>query len=383
MMRNLFLLPLMSLCLLSSLGAQRIENINVMGLQRTKKFIVLDLLSVKKGDEYTEETNEKVKQDLLKSGLFFDIETEFNSIDEDTGELTIFLQEKWTLIPLPFATVSSGNISGGLFLLDSNLLGLRKSLVTGSVVSSDSLIFLLTYVDPNLFGSPYKNVTNFFYGNEEDITRLTFTQAFGRDFFDKTFGITTGLKGTFIEDEKWESYPGGTLNLNWDKTKQQDLSPTGFMAGLSNDLFWDVSNTRPVPSTTLEMSYKGRFSKRNLFNVNTAYRYSDEPDSFRSSIGGSKGSFSLPGSEYYPNNFFTSYGEYAFALYEGDSFYSTLNLYGERGYQDDEDPFWFSGIGGGFQLLLKKIAIPAMAFYSIYNIEEDTWESVFSIGISR
>jgi len=379
------LIPLITLIALGSSWASTIDEIEVEGLKRTKKQVILDTLTVEIGQEFTQETASKIEQELLKTGLFINIDSEFSQGPEDKGLLTISLEEKWTLIPLPIFTASSSGVSGGFFLIESNLLGLRKNLVLGTLYSPDQTFVLTSFSDPRLFGTDNQGSVSGSFRQEEGIIQYSGGLGLGREFFEKTLSAGVRLSQRFaaFEDQKQtDTYTDLALRTAFDWTVLKGLTKIGWNLNMESGVLYDYQEGLWLPQGEAKLEYSGRFSKRNLFSLGASYRHTQSPLPLRQDIGGGKGSLSLPKDKYYPENHIYTTGEYAFALYEGSGVYYALNAFVERGFQDSADAFWYTGVGSGFQIILKKIALPALAFYTAYNVEQQQWETSFSIGMS-
>ena len=90
------------------------------GLTRTREATVERIAQIQPGMSAEELDVEAVRDRLLRSGLFADVDV---SLDTESTVLTIAVEERWTLIPVPFFSVDSQSVRGGFALLESNLVG--------------------------------------------------------------------------------------------------------------------------------------------------------------------------------------------------------------------------------------------------------------------
>jgi len=74
----------------------------------------------------------------------------FESVDVvvTKPEIKVTVSDRWTLIPIPSAYASNGKRSVGAFLMDSNFLGIGKTVGVGGSVSTEGNTFSLIYFDP-------------------------------------------------------------------------------------------------------------------------------------------------------------------------------------------------------------------------------------------
>jgi hypothetical protein len=131
----------------------RIARIVVTGNERTRSCVILELAEISEGEKLTDIDCEKVKQNLLLSGIFSDVSLSA-VIDESGGAVvTIGVKDKWTLIPVPSGSYGSGGWSAGLDIVEFNLFGLRKTLVVGGSDSDLGLSGTIAYIDPRFLGA--------------------------------------------------------------------------------------------------------------------------------------------------------------------------------------------------------------------------------------
>jgi len=132
---------------------ERISRIVVAGNERTHASAILELAEISEGERLADVDCEKVKQNLLLSGIFSDVSLSA-IIDKSGGVVvTIEVKDKWTLIPVPSGSYGSGGWSAGLDIVEFNLFGLRKTLVVGGSDSNLGLSGTIAYIDPRFLGA--------------------------------------------------------------------------------------------------------------------------------------------------------------------------------------------------------------------------------------
>ena len=121
--------------------------VTVAGATRTKERFVESLAKkcLKKGDYRSWETVDAgaLSQCISNSRLF-------RSVDVVLGaaELKVTVNERWTLIPVPYVYSSNDKRAAGLFIFESNLLGYGKTVSAGGSVATEGNSFSLMYSDP-------------------------------------------------------------------------------------------------------------------------------------------------------------------------------------------------------------------------------------------
>lgn len=131
-----------------------VGELRVEGNQRTAAPVILGAAGIKQGDRFGPETAAQVQQRVLNLRLFRAVEV----TPEPRGsavDLAIRVVERRTLIPVPFVGWSSRGVRGGLYVLESNLLGWNKLLVAGGMVSGEGPSGFAMYRDPGIAGSRF------------------------------------------------------------------------------------------------------------------------------------------------------------------------------------------------------------------------------------
>jgi outer membrane protein assembly factor BamA len=132
---------------------------------------------------------ESLRQCIFNSRLFADVKVE---VDEPRVRLT--LDERWTLIPIPFFYSSEETTSAGGYVFESNFLGYGKMVGAGGTISTEGDSFFLFYMDPSVFFSDWtaslnarshRNEFSLYYGGED---------LCGYRLSEKSFGASVGYR---------------------------------------------------------------------------------------------------------------------------------------------------------------------------------------------
>lgn len=97
----------------------------------------------------------ELEQCLYNSRLF----AEVSVTRPEPGVLDIVVDERWTLIPLPYARVDDGERSAGLFVMERNFLGRGKLAIAGYSTGTRGDGYVLMYRDPSILQSRFEGRT--------------------------------------------------------------------------------------------------------------------------------------------------------------------------------------------------------------------------------
>jgi outer membrane protein assembly factor BamA len=168
---------LLLVCLIISLPrivhatGEEIVEIEVVENTKTNSDTVRLIADVDTGDTFSYELLDRVRVDLVNSGLFKDVQV--IAVPVKGGmKLTIVAKDKHSWVIAPTVYLQPGNKGGGLGFGENNLFGTNKKLLLyGQIATSDSL-FLAGYLDPAFLSSPLYFRADVFL-RQEDVTEFT------------------------------------------------------------------------------------------------------------------------------------------------------------------------------------------------------------------
>lgn len=191
-----------------------------------------------------------LRQCVMNSRLFSEV-----SVTIKQPRIDLIVEEKWTLIPIPAVTAGSGKTRrAGLFLLESNFLGLGMNLAVGGSVSNSGNSYFGFISDPSLF------FTNWNYSisasrQVEDIELIEGSNE-GRDGFKENALAFSGSLGY-----KWKRW---TLSSSASQQKRKFSVLEAFEAPEDN------TSTRGAVTLAYEArDYKLYFSEGFSLKLNT------------------------------------------------------------------------------------------------------------------
>lgn len=380
-----------------------IEAFEFRGLQRTKEAVLLRAIDAKVGTPYTPEVYEEIERDIRRLGLFdrVAVRPEPKNVQGQSTVVEVELRERWTLVPIPFFTTSSAGSSGGLFVIENNLLGYNKRLITGGAYGSAGFNGLLVYVDPAILGSSFLGSLSLSLGRSEEET-ITLEEApiasweanytrgqlrFGYAVTDEV-SLSTSVayqRERFLSDrvppgaaeEESAVYHGGSLSVS--RTDPLRYFSAGYAFELEGSYQLNASSDR-------EWWVATQFSQDFPLFQDHRLRYAlvaeeSERTFWRTTRLGGRETQRTIDRESVPAERYVSAGvTYEFPVYRPD--WGTVTLLGfyEGGILTDDN--YYHGPGGGFRLYLSRITLPAVGFDIAYRGTEDLWLFSFSIGMS-
>lgn len=136
--------------LASCLWGEAITDIQIQGLRRTKPEVLLEKLEKFKGIDSADFDKKKLEAELEKTQLF--------SLADATvsgSTLHITVEEKFSLLPIPFAYLSSDSWGGGLVVMDNNAFGIMDQAAAGGFITSSGWRVLAGYSHTQKEHSPF------------------------------------------------------------------------------------------------------------------------------------------------------------------------------------------------------------------------------------
>ncbi len=162
------------LAALAALGgsawADRIKEILIVENSKTTDDTVRYIAGIEEGDDWDEEIQERVKRDLVSSGLFKEVDV-FSERHPKGGGLrvTIVVKDKHSWVVAPTFYNQPTNTGGGIGFGESNLFGENKKLLLYGQVATGDTFFVGAYVDPSIGGTPFNWAADVFLRYERVI----------------------------------------------------------------------------------------------------------------------------------------------------------------------------------------------------------------------
>jgi hypothetical protein len=119
-------------------GEDRITAVSILGLKRTRPFVVEQRFKKFLGTEASSLDLNEVRALILDTGILEPVSVQIEEDPQGGGKLlAVEVHEKWAIIPLPvFFIDSGGNIMAGGAFMDTNAFGLNDKLILGGLYHS-------------------------------------------------------------------------------------------------------------------------------------------------------------------------------------------------------------------------------------------------------
>lgn len=400
-----FLAALMLIVGVAGLPARdmRITAISIEGLQRTRERTVLDILPVTVGDEVNDASLELIRNELIDSGIFAEAEARIDPIPgtPDEGALVITLDEKWTLVPVPFFSTNGETSSGGLILIESNLLGRNKQLISAGTIGTDGFGGFLLFVDPSVRGSRWNISTNVATGRDDTEALLTDGTLVRRYEFDRNaLGIGIGYKvhpdvnvraGLGLSSIRLIDYEAGLdqsepddsvylepeLRIEYDGTVPLDVLRRGPEAETAFRYVTEENGWELRGMARYNLGIAGYQRLRLMAAGGTGAM----PTLAETDISSRDGFRTVPYQATRADNWGSGAVAYDLPVLRGGWGALVLSHYWEAGSWDADahDRQYFYGPGAAFRVYIRQVAIPALGIDYAYNLESSDF--VFSLTV--
>lgn len=379
-----------------------LQDIQVNGLKRTRYNTILKVIDLQKGVSVDSSVEEKVKQDLLSSGIFQnDITVNLNVISENEAVLNIDILERWTLIPIPVGLVSTDSwIVGGVFI-ESNLLGLKQTLLVGTFVNSENIMGFSAWNNPAFLGSKYSfglstsytNGTQTYVGISGDKTfasfdekRFAFSLNVGRSL-STGFGwnIGTGLEWFELEDLSNSNFSDilmkNVISITWDNLYYTNFFNQGWSTKVKSS-FLTSTEYFFNPSVEISLSRSIIFGVNNLFKLKLNAGWHDNTEYKPILIGGMEGSRVLPSGNIAVKKYSDGLISFEPVILNPSWGVFTIPVYYEAGIYDSNYSGYehWHGPGFGFRFYVDKVAMPALGADFTWDLERGLFKVSVSIG---
>ncbi len=377
----------------------RISEIEISGNTRTREGAILRIGSVNPGEILEPGTITRLEDNLIKSGLFARSSVGVEALPDRTVKLSIEVEEKWTLLPIPVFFTDGDSIMGGVVVIESNLAGTAKNLISGVMGGTDGLSVFAVYVDPAVLQSSWKITLSGAAGTQEEeidtpdgefaylIQGESLSASFGLGYaFGESLEIGSRVRfQEYIADTvEGIALPADTyleqqfgLQGRWDTTRPYGALLKGIDVSLEGALLFQSS----------EYTAKG---KAEYFVPTIAGQrlrlllqggYGEKPFYLEDPVSGQDGFRTLPFGKATADDYVSISTGYDVPVLERGWGALVLTGFYELGWYSASyiGSHLFQGPGGGFRIYLRKVAVPALGLDLAYNLESDAL--VFSVAL--
>jgi hypothetical protein len=388
-------------------GDLPVTEIIIKGLKKTNREIILSETGIIPGDTLSAFDPHLFINRMKKKNIFTEIG--INYIKGESGAIIeITVEEKWTLIPIPVVSSNRHGTSYGLYIMDSNFLGYGKYLFAGGTLSSDRGTAMIGYIDPSIAGSRFRGSLFLSYRNEvyqnagmDYILYREYKAEKGTARLDLGYSITEKLK-LFASGGYEQGSVDRGYNESLDMPDNEKAWLTGTIVKYEHLVHYEYLYYGPklevncfrhiaagekysgYATAAYKFDYSFRLIDYNRFSIASNGAKGSRPAIFEETLGGKPGGRTLPAEIVTADSYinYTITAEYPFLRYKWGAI--TLLAFWEHGMYENnsEGKQVYYGPGAGTMFYLRRIALPAMGFNIARNLESDSTEYSFSIGMS-
>lgn len=357
-----------------------IDSIEVTGLKRTSKAVVFKLIDVEVGDCIDKFNEEEFKDRILKTGIFSAADIKYNKRDTTIGIL-INVKEQWTLVGLPM--VSIGDVSEfGLFMADTNFLGMQKTLGAGFIYSTDNeFLVTLGFTDKRFFTDYLGIVTSITVDNRDSDKKVNIETSAGIiKSIGQDLSITNSIDYRLKNREQEYKYVLNNISFILDQRKFRSDLATGGYHYLSYYGGWGFREEKYVHDITADLSYTINPLINMYLTANFKGSAIDKPEPLEIETGGKD--FNVTMEPIFVDRYLSGsiYLDYTFVKFSWGTF-SAITFIEHGIYNKDHKKIEkYGGPGCGLKIYLKDIAIPALGILVGYNVYDKEYRGSVSIG---
>lgn len=136
-------------------AGQKIVDIEVVDNTKTTDATVILIANVEKGDRFSPDLVERIRIDLVNSGLFKEVDITWANTSGGVL-LTISAKDKHSWVIAPTYYNQPTNQGGGAGFGENNLFGENKKLLLYGQVATGDTFFVGAYIDPSIKGTRFK-----------------------------------------------------------------------------------------------------------------------------------------------------------------------------------------------------------------------------------
>lgn len=388
-------------------GDLPVVDIIVTGAKKTRTSVLIADCGVIMGRPLSSFNPHAALNRLKKKNIFSEINIRYAEKD-GAAEIRITVEEKLTIIPIPFFSSNRHGMKYGLFVMETNLFGYAKSLFAGGTISSFGGTGFLGYIDPSIAGS--RMTGNVFFSYRDEIYQHSdmYNENY-REYRAAREMLRLDLGYSFSDRLRWY-LSGGYVNASVNRSYRDSMNIPGDAHAWTAGSIVKYERLRhyeflyygpkleivclhhfnpPGKSTDYTiLKYKFECSFRiwnyDRLSVTSHGSAGSRPPVFEETLGGKPGGRTLPADTVTADEYLNCTLTYEYPLLRFTWGYVTLLALWEHGvYGNSEtEPSHYCGPGAGTMVYLKRVAFPAMGFNVARNLQTNSTEFSVQIGFA-
>ena len=405
-MKSALACTLVVICTGAALGDETpvVGEVSVEGNSRTRTNVILRAARVAPGTPFTDSLRDDVRQRVYNLRVFDTVIVEPSRRDGVTS-LTIHVTERWTLLPIPFASVADDVYRVGAFIVDTNFLGRAKTGAAGGYYGNRGSGGFLYYMDPDIAGTRWELVAQTAYfgarrqrydeGVEVDAfheERAELATALGYRVL-RPLSIFVGWTVAEAHIDSDDGFPAtpreGGLLQGPSLTFELDASDFQlyFQAGVQNRLrfetaFEALGSVRSFLRVTDRFQAATRMAWDHAL-IAIADLQIETSDALLDAFlaGGQPGTRGFHNQGLWATRLATLALEYHIPVWRpGWGVWTVLGFVDAGALDGQSGPKTFVQPGAGFRMFLRQIALPALGVDMTYSLEEHSFWAAVAVG---
>jgi outer membrane protein assembly factor BamA len=395
------------------------------------------------GDEWTPDMATTLRERLVSSGLFKDVEVYWEPMDGGV-RVHILVKDKFSWVVAPAFYTQPTNVGGGIGYGENNLFGLNQKLLVYAQIATGSSFFVGVWQVPSIAGTRFHSQLDTYLADVRNIeyaeptsylddpvavreSRLHYLNVGGKFGFDIVHGVkldgrvraaSVGYAGVKLADGATAAQvgvPDGARipapgKSGWDVSSEVDfiIDRRANWYGIASGYRIGFSYEQSVAALGSDFHYKEggadfyraiRFFEQHNLTINAHLNVGEHmPFQQEFLMGGTdmrgwlnnqfRGDFKAAGNLEYSVPLFTVYGLSVRGLSFWDTGYTTFRTTDnpERNYLPDSEPRGLApfknSVGVGTRLYLRQIVLPLLGLDFGYGLEARDFQVYLAIGLT-
>lgn len=152
-------------------GNEKISEIIVTDNTKTTSDTVALIARIEVGDDFTADMSERIKHDLVSSGLFKSAEVYYDKVAGHDNEVRVHLivKDKWSWVVAPAFYNQPTNTGGGLGYGENNLFGLNQKLLVYAQIATGDSFFVGAWQIPSIYGTRWNAQVDTYFASSRNI----------------------------------------------------------------------------------------------------------------------------------------------------------------------------------------------------------------------
>ena len=386
----------------------QVDEIRIIGNGRTRDAVIRKEIQVAHGDILDRDDPPLIRQRVMNLELFSTVAVS-GAVEEGRRVLTVEVDERWTLIPLPIVGGSGTGFTIGGIAAETNFLGWNKTLAVGGFYSPQGSLVLLFYQDPGVLQSRVLLEANGSYSTgpkrryEKDRLLEAFEDrvfsvsllggyALGDSAISNSLNLYVGFFASAGSTDVFEDgAPPPRRQAIWGPTVSARYNGQDFKLFTSEGIrleitfsqaleAWGAGRDLSMTDALFNGSYVLPWGHAVSLTTSLALRTGDR---FLDSIplGGRMGNRGFRDDGLWASNAVFGTVEYLLPIFRFGGTWA-LSAYADLGFAEwaDED-LTYANPGGGPRFFLEDIAIPALGIDVTYNPRDRIVRPSFVLGL--